>query len=90
MATHTAVVTKSELLASGAISFHGRCCGDPASDSPLTLYVDGATTDEAIDQKVRAHLCSVEARHASMQRVQAVLARYAAPAAPALSGEVKK
>ena len=76
MATHTAVLIKTESPSNGAISFRGRCCGDPKSDVTHTLYFRADTTDQAVEQEVQDHLRRTEALHAAAERVNAVLAKY--------------
>jgi hypothetical protein len=94
-AGHSAVVVKVERIGNAAIAFHGRCCGDAKSDTPHTVYLQGANADLSdadLDAMVNSHLREVENRHAVAARIEAALAKYAAPvpappaAAPAKPG----
>ena len=73
---HSAVVVKATRVSSGAITFHGRCCGDVTSDVAHTIYVKAGMTDAEIEGKVQTHLRGVEAQHAAMQAADAVFERY--------------
>lgn len=84
---HTVTAIKAEKVANGAIAVHLRCCDDPTSDHPHTLYhmqvvkqSDGSNVvvhgldQTSIDQKLQSVAAEVVApQHESIQAAHAYL-----------------
>lgn len=64
---HTSKVVKAEPLVNGLLAVTVRCCGDPTTDSVLTLH-DLQRDNSAIDADIAAHQAKVEKLHGDSQR----------------------
>ena len=64
MSEHKARVTKVEAVGDGHLAVRARCCGDPTSESVLTV-LELHRSDEEIDADVTAHLARIEKQHAA-------------------------
>jgi hypothetical protein len=69
MNEHKADVSKVEAVGDGHLAVHARCCGDPSTESVLTL-LELHRPDEAIDADIRQHLARVEKQHAARDHAQ--------------------
>lgn len=73
---HTSVIIKVTEPADGLLAIHVRCCGDPTTDSVLTLH-ELHRSDEEIDADIARHQARVENLHAQKIRAKEHLARIA-------------
>lgn len=64
---HKAEVIKAHAPADGIVAVHARCCGDPSTDSVLTLHQLDRPEVE-IDADIATHLARVEKLHADRGR----------------------
>lgn len=65
--THTSEVINAKLVANGLLAVTVRCCGDPATDSVLTLH-ELQRDDAAIDADIAKHKANVEKLHGDAMR----------------------
>ena len=72
--SHTSKVIKVEPLLNGLLAVTVRCCGDPETDSVLTLH-ELQREDAAIDADIVAHQARIEKLHGDSQRARAHVER---------------
>jgi hypothetical protein len=74
--THTSQIVKIEEPADGLLAVTVRCCGDPKTDSVLTIH-ELHRSDVEIDADVAAHQARVEKLHAAKAHAKNHIARLA-------------
>jgi hypothetical protein len=76
MSHKSAIITITE-PADGLLAITVRCCGDPTTDSVLTLH-ELHRADEEIDADIAAHQTRIETLHGHKLRAKEHLARLGA------------
>lgn len=71
---HVSAIVKIEEPADGLLAVTVRCCGDPITDSVLTLH-ELSRPDAEIDADIAQHRARVEKLHADRQHVKRHLLR---------------
>lgn len=66
MSHTTEIVGKPKQVSDEAIAVTIRCCGDPKSDSTLTIYGIGKITADELNAQIDAHHDRVAAKHHGM------------------------
>lgn len=74
---HTPEIIKTEQVANGIVRFVARCCGDPSTDSVLTIHVRHDSTEEEVEADIKLTLDRVSKEHAAVAHVHRILAKYA-------------
>jgi hypothetical protein len=69
MSEHKAKVTKVEPVGDDILAVRARCCGDPTSESVLTV-LELHRPDEDIDADIQRHLARIEKQHAARDHAQ--------------------
>lgn len=75
--THTSAIVKITEPADGLLAITVRCCGDPKTDSVLTLH-ELHRSDAEIDADIATHQARVETLHAAKEHAKAHVARLGA------------
>lgn len=73
---HSSSIVNVHEAADGILSVTIRCCGDPKTDSVVSIH-ELARSEEEIDQDVAVHRSRVEKMHEAKGRVKAHLERIA-------------
>lgn len=63
---HSVTAVKVERISNGAIAVHLRCCGNPSTDHPHTMYRLHLSDTATIDKKLAEAAKDVADQHASV------------------------
>ena len=71
--THTTEIISTKQLSDEAVSVRVRCCGNPATDSVLTIYGVGKITEKQLTADINKHHDRVATKCHGMQSGRALL-----------------
>lgn len=69
MSEHKAKILDVSAIGDGHLAVRARCCGDPSSESVLTL-LELHRPDEDLEADIAKHLARVEKLHAAREHAQ--------------------